>query len=205
METNEKVAKKKRDEKAFQSAQQELIELASQHQSGEIDLCFFDEAGFSLTPTVPYGWQMIGEWIEIPSSRSGQINVMGVLNYDSELRCCVIEGSVNSDCVVGYFDALSETLTKKTVMVIDNAPIHTSNRFQNQLEVWEKKGLHFYFLPAYSPELNLIEILWRMIKHHWLPLSVYECYQNLWDGLCGVLRKIGTEYNVSFSCFNKES
>jgi len=126
---------------------------------------------------------------------------MGVLNYDSELRCCVVEGSVNSDCVVGYFDALSETITKKTVMVIDNAPIHKSNDFQNRLDDWEEKGLHFYFLPPYCPELNLIEILWRMIKHHWLPLSVYESYQNLWDGLCGVLRKIGTEFRVDFRCF----
>ncbi len=142
---------------------------------------------------MPYGWQPIGEWIEIPSSRSGQINVMGVLNYDSELRCCVVEGSINSDCVMGYFDQLSESLTMKTVVVIDNAPVHTSKDSQSHIEVWEKKGLHFYFLPPYSPELNLIEILWKMIKHYWLPLSVYESYQNLFDGLCNVLRKVGTE------------
>lgn len=182
-----------------------MIKLAAQHQAGKIDLCFFDESGFSQTPTVPYGWQMIGEWIEIPSCRSRQINVMGVLNYDSKLRCCVVEGSVNSDCVVGYFDQLSETITKKTVVVIDNAPVHTSNHFQNQIAGWKKKGLHLYFIPPYSPELNLIEILWRMIKHHWLPLSVYESYENLFDGLCDVLRKVGTEFNVNFECLTKES
>jgi len=146
---------------------------------------------------------MIGEWIEIPSSRGPQINVMGVLNYDSELRCCVVDGSVNSDCVVTYFDALSKTLTKKTMIVIDNAPAHKSRKFEDHLEMWKERGLHFYFLPTYSPELNLIEILWRMIKHHWLPLGVYDSWQNLWDGLCGVLRKVGTEYMVNFTCYDQ--
>jgi len=163
---------------------------------------FFDEMGISLTPTVPYAWQPIGEWIEIPSSRSKQINVMGVLNYESKLRCCVVEGSINSECVIGYFDQLSETLTKKTVVVIDNAPVHTSNDFQNQIEEWEEKGLYFYFLPPYSPELNLIEILWRMIKQHWLPLSSYESYRNLFDGLCDVLQRVGTELTIDFECHN---
>ncbi len=37
---------------------------------GVQDLYYFDEAGFSLTPSVPYGWQPIGERVEIPSAKS---------------------------------------------------------------------------------------------------------------------------------------
>jgi hypothetical protein len=40
-----------------------------------------------------------------------------------------------------------------------------------------------YLLPAYSPELNLIEILWRMIKYHWLPLKAYESFKDLMRSL----------------------
>ena len=35
------------------------------------------------------------------------------------------------------------------------------------------------YLPPYSPELNLIEILWRRIKYTWLPFSAYACLNAL--------------------------
>ena len=37
---------------------------------------------------------------------------------------------------------------------------------------WVKRGLIIKYLPPYSPELNLIEILWRFMKYDWLPFSV---------------------------------
>jgi hypothetical protein len=39
-------------------------------KSKELDLYYFDESGFSLTPCIPYAWQPVGEVIEVPSSRS---------------------------------------------------------------------------------------------------------------------------------------
>ena len=51
------------------------------------------------------------------------------------------------------------------MLVMDNASIHTSAIFQDQLPKWEQQGLDIFYLPAYSPELNLIEILWRFMKY----------------------------------------
>jgi transposase len=53
-------------------------------------------------------------------------------------------------------------------------------------------------LPTYSPELNLIEIVWRKIKYEWLPLSAYESFKSLWSGLSDIIPKIGLEYNIYF-------
>jgi len=36
-----------------------------------------------------------------------------------------------------------------------------------------------HWLPPYSPELNLIEILWRKIKYQWLPLRAYLSFNHL--------------------------
>ena len=33
--------------------------------------------------------------------------------------------------------------------------------------------MQFYFLPAYSPELNRIEILWKKMKYEWLPFQSF--------------------------------
>lgn len=44
---------------------------------------------------------------------------------------------------------------------MDNAPIHTSKKFIENIQKWrDNHDLFLFFLPTYSPELNKIEILW---------------------------------------------
>jgi len=109
-----------------------------------------------------------------------------------------VEGSVTTDIVIGCFDLFSETITKKTVVIIDNAPIHTSQAFHKKMPSWKKKGLSLYFLPGYSPELNLIEILWRFIKYWWLPLSAYLNFTALVKAVENILVNVGTKYKIDF-------
>ena len=68
--------KSKRDQEEFEKAQEEIAELRCQHQSGEIDLFYFDESGFTLEPSVPYAWHSPGDEDEIPSSKSRRLNVL---------------------------------------------------------------------------------------------------------------------------------
>jgi len=57
--------------------------------------------------------------------------------------------------------------------------MHRSQAFIKQMPTWVKKGLRVKYLPAYAPELNLIEILWRFMKYYWLPFSAYASFQCL--------------------------
>lgn len=192
--------KSQRDEEEFREAQAELDEIIEDHNAGGYDLYYFDEAGFSLIPTVPYGWQPEGERLEMPSRRSGQINVLGFLRYDGSLTPYVAEGTVDSDTVVACMDHFSKTLDgRPSLVVIDNASPHTSAKFESQIETWEARGLYFYFLPPYCPELNLIEILWRTIKHHWLPLKAYANLENLLEHLNYILTNVGSTYRLTFA------
>jgi transposase len=191
--------KSKRDDEEFEEAQEELHELIECHEAGELDLYYFDEAGVSLTPTVPYGWQCIGERIQIPSQRSKQINSLGFLRYDNELTAYTLEGTINSAIVIDCFDDFCNALRRTTVVVIDNAPVHTSKKFESRIPIWEEKGLFLYFLPAYCPELNLIEILWRMIKYHWLPIKAYDSFKSLVKHFHHVLSQVGARYTVNFA------
>lgn len=69
--------------------------------------------------------------------------------------------------VIACIDAFCKTLKTKTVLVIDNASIHTSEAFENKKDGWKKKGLEVFYLPKYSPELNKIELLWKFMKYNW--------------------------------------
>ena len=75
-------------------------------------------------PNVPYCWQKKGETIELPSSKSKTLQVLGFLRRDHTFRFYYAEGSVDSLTVVGVFEDFISTLdaNKKSVIVIDNAP-----------------------------------------------------------------------------------
>lgn len=189
----------KRDETDFRHAQEELATLREQAQTGEFDLFYYDEAGFTLDPCVPYAWQNVGETLELPAAASKRINVLAFFNEGHDLHPFVFEETIDSAIVIACFDRFSQRLAKPTLVVIDGASIHTSEAFQTNLEIWEARGLSVYLLPGYSPELNLIEILWRMIKYHWLPLNAYESYKHLMRALIKVLKEVGSKYQINFA------
>ena len=64
---------------------------------------------------------------------------------------------------------------------------------------WKKHGLIIKYLSPYSPELNLIEILWRRIKYTWLPFSAYACLNALSEALETILSQVGSEYQITFA------
>jgi transposase len=194
-----KSLKDKRDPEAFAHGQRELWALQEQHKRGEIGLYYFDEAGFALDPCLPYAWQQEGEVIEVPAWQRGRVNVLGFMNTDNDLHPFLFEESVNSAVVVACFDVFCQTIEQKTVVVMDNASIHRSDEFESNLPRWKNKGLLIKFLPEYSPELNLIEILWRKIKYEWLPFSAYYGLSAMIEALEDILRKFGAEYQITFA------
>lgn len=197
-----KSLKGKPEEAAYKQAEADLDELRLLSSQGEFDLVYYDESGISLQPVIPYAWQDQGRegTLEIPSSHSKRINLAGFLNpVDGTFNGQQIEGTVNSDVIIDIMDDYCNQIDKPTVVVLDNASIHSSKKVAERREEWEKHGLTLYFLPPYSPELNLIEIFWRFIKYYWIPASAYESLSHLREAVNKVFLGYGSEYKISFS------
>jgi len=64
----------------------------------------------------------------------------------------MFEASIHAGVVLACFDAFCHTITHKTVVVIDNASIHTSDAFEERIPYWKKHGLLIKYLSPYSPE-----------------------------------------------------
>ncbi len=77
------------------------------------------------------------------------------------------------------------------MVVIDNAPIHTSKAFPEKIAQWREKKLEIFWLPTYSRQLNLIEILWQFMKYEWVEIDTYSSWQNLVEYVERVLRDFG--------------
>ena len=67
-----------------------------------------------------------------------------------------------------------------------------------RLEEWKERGLTIFELPAYSPELNLIEILWRFIKYEWIEINAYTNWQSLVLSVEKILKEFGENYIINF-------
>jgi transposase len=165
----------------------------------KIDLLFSDETGFNLVPYVPYGWQPIGKQLSIRSSKDHVCNLYGLLSRKGSLQVWSTTSSINSNFIIECLDELAEQITRPTVVVLDNAPWHRSKKVRGQEKLWNNKGLFLFFLPVYSPHLNLIELLWRKIKYEWLTAENYACAAALKDALRHIIRNYDKDFTINWS------
>lgn len=186
------------DPQEYKVKQADLENLKRLDDKGDIDLYYLDQAGFCLIPCVPYGWQPVGETLSIPSRKSKSLNVLGIMNRRNDLKAYTSEQSINSDVVIHCIETFFPAVDKRTVIVMDQAPIHTSYAMQDKRQEWAERNLEIFELPSDSPELNLIEILWRFIKYEWLDVSAYQGWACLVSHVEEVLRKFGDKYVINF-------
>lgn len=105
--------------------------------------------------------------------------------------------SVNGLLFFAFLMAILENLKKPVVVILDNASIHTSKKLEPYWQLLKEKGMQFYFLPPYSPELNRIEVLWRKMKYEWLPFKQMEPNE-LEEAVDTINSGFGSEYKLTF-------
>jgi transposase len=188
------------DPEEYQQKKHALELLRKQEESGEIDLRYFDASGFCLVPYIPYAWQEKGYPITVATdAHSKRLNVLGLLNRQNDLATYTFEGRIDSKVVIACIDDFCQDIHKKTVIVMDQASIHTSKEFAAKIPEWHTKNIEIFYLPAYAPELNMIEILWRFMKYEWIELWAYTSWAHMVEYVENILKKFGTEYRINFS------
>ena len=190
-----------RNETEFRAAEAELARLRATVLGGKsaFDLWYYDEAGVTLQPSLPYAWQRVGQRLELASAHGPRQNVLGFFNLYHQFHAFAFQGSIDANTVSHGFDLFRQQQQKPALVVVDNAPIHTREDFEEELDRWQKDDLYVKFLPPYCPELNLIELLWRKIKYEWLPLDAYLNFKTLTASLFDVLKGIGSKYRITFA------
>ena len=71
-----------------------------------------------------------------------------------------------------------------------------------RIPYWQKRGLHLFFLPPYSPHLNIAETLWRKLKKEWLDPPDYLYKDTLAYAIDRCLADMGKGHKINFSHFN---
>ena len=193
-----KSLKSKQNPEEYAAKVKELEALLTLNKSNYIDLFFADESGFNMSGYVPYGWQPKGEYIKITPSKTPALQVFGLLSLDNRFEGYSYKGRAKSAMIIAFLDDFSSQITKPTVVVLDNAPVHTSREFKAKVEAWKEEDLYIFFLPPYSPNLNSIEILWRKMKYEWIEYENIKNQDELEEVIENILSNIGKEYFIQF-------
>jgi transposase len=169
---------------------EKLQQLIQQADNDELDLVFGDAAHFVYGKFNNYCW---GRKVRYSPSGHGRyrINVYGVYDVVNNQVCSMYnEGYIDADFIVEYLNWLRENIYRNEErplhIVMDNA------RYQHCKYVKacaEDRNIVLEFLPGYSPNLNLIERLWKYMKGI-LAKKYHKCKQTFEKAIVELLENL---------------
>jgi transposase len=150
---------------------------------------FVDAAHFVMGSFIGYLWCIVRIFIPTSSGRN-RYNVLGAIDAVTHQLITVCNDSyINACSVCELLNKIWETANNKIpiTLVLDNA------RYQRCTLVTElavKLNIELLFLPSYSPNLNLIERLWKWVKKDCLNCKYYERFDEFKDAINKSLQKV---------------
>lgn len=143
-------------------------------------------------------WFNKGEQRIIPTyGKHHGVKLIGALDYETGKVLCAEEEEYDAKAFLRFLNKIvSEYPTGKTVIILDNARIHHAKLLNPFLEE-HKNRLELMFLPPYSPNLNLIEGLWKWLKNDVINNVFYEKVYDIFQAVRGFIQRINNELSVT--------
>lgn len=122
-----------------------------------------------------YGWILKGNKNDkIIKTNTGRerLNLAGALNLNSKEAVVLSEKTINKEVTIKLIKKLQKLQPHgKIYMILDNASYYHANLVKNYVK---RKRVKLIFLPSYSPNLNIIERLWKFFHqkityNHYFP------------------------------------
>lgn len=134
-------------------------------KSGNVEVIFVDAVHPEHNAMAAYGWIKKGDKRPLKTNSGRQrLNLHGAINAET-FEVTVIESeTVNAESTIELLEMLNQKYfyADELKIILDNARYHYSRSVKDYLK--ENPRINLIFIPAYSPELNLIERLWRFFK-----------------------------------------
>lgn len=142
---------------------EEYLLLVEQTPATE-PIIFMDAVHPTMATKVSYGWIKRGtdKLIAKTASRT-RVNVIGGIELkEMQVHSTMVE-TVNTQTTVGFLDELKSAYphAPKLHVILDQAGYHRSQELQDAAQA---RGIELHYLPPYSPNLNPIERLWKVMN-----------------------------------------
>lgn len=149
-----------------QQAFVETYEKLKQEAGDDEPILFIDGVHPTQGTKLAYGWMPAGKKahvVETTGSRT-RLNIMGALNLNDIGSTVIREyDTIDSLNICQFFIAIRETypITQKVHIILDGAGYHRAELVQDWAVVM---NIELHWLPPYSPNLNPIERLWKVMN-----------------------------------------
>ncbi len=133
----------------------------------EVVLLYVDEVHIHQDMELGYTWSPVGEPTWVPSTSPGhaaRINWYGAYNFTDGACFIWQDGKCNGDNTIQFLQQLADRFKddpRQLVIIWDGASYHRSHLVRTQAQCL---GFDIMPLPAYSPDLNPIEGLWKWMR-----------------------------------------
>jgi transposase len=170
----------------------ELRPRLDQAERGQRTVLFVDAAHFVYGPFLAYVWCLVRLFIPGPSGRK-RYNVLAALNAAThEVIRVTNHGYINALSVCELLAKVAAArLPGKVTLVMDNARYQRCELVKGEAR---RLGIELLFLPAYSPNLNLIERLWKFVKKEVLGARSLDTYEAFTSAIDGCLDQLPTKH-----------
>lgn len=163
-----------------------------QAQNGNCHLLFMDAAHFVLQPFICSLWCYARVFIKASAGRN-RINVLGALNaITKEIITLSNTTYINAETIKTFLKQLREHYPEHPIkIVLDNA------RYQHCQAVKEfaqNLNITLLFLPSYSPNLIIIERLWKFTKKEILYAKYYDSPTKFHNAITGFFQSVNQKY-----------
>lgn len=154
--------------------EEELESRLEEAKQGKRHLFFVDAAHFVMQPFLGFLWCFVRQFIPSPSGRK-RFNILGALHATTlQVVTFSNDSYINAYSVAKLMCRIAvEFADLPITLVMDNA------RYQHcrlVMDLATALGIELLFLPPYSPNLNLIERLWKFVKKKCLYSEYYETF-----------------------------
>ncbi|WP_441652441.1 IS630 family transposase, partial [Enterococcus faecium] len=183
---------KKADSKKQQVFLEETFPSLKKLLNSDIDhLLFEDETMIRDYQAIGCTWFLRGHQRKIPTyGQHKGVKLIGTLDYETGRIICTEEGAYDAAAFLRFLErTLREYPTGKIVMVLDNALIHHAKLIQSFLEE-NARRLALIFLPPYSPQLNLMEGVWKWLKESVINNVFFDHVQKIKQSVRGFLADV---------------
>jgi transposase len=185
------LAKAKPEQRQAYIAQ--LSEMFVKMCDDEAIIVYIDEAHFHQDLDLGYSWSPKGkpQWIKsLSPGLAAKLNYYGAYDF-TRGQCFIWEnGKLNSDNPIAFLQQLVDWLgaaNKSVYLVLDGAPWHRSKKV---VTAAAKLGYTLVRLPAYSPDLNPIEGLWKWMREEVTQLHCHPTLQALAEACVAFITRI---------------
>ena len=179
--------------KADEEKQKEFLEKKlkpelEEAKQGKRVVYFVDAAHFVLAPFLGYLWSFVRLFIKSPAGRQ-RFNVLGAIDAITHQLITVTNDSyINAQSVCTLLRKLAEeNLTIPITIVLDNAK-YQKCKLVTELAI--QLNITLLYLPPYSPNLNIIERLWKYVKKDCLNGKYYENFALFTSGIITCLNNL---------------